>query len=172
MASTGALFFHLAGRSGLVVGWGFASAAVALAAASIALGATEALPRRARRLRPWALLGAAGFLVSGVGLLADLADWPIVLTEVMAVLAVASWWAMIGWHMLRRPDAARLDTESSGRGFAYLSGALALLAVAAVAAHFMMEVPSGAAPVRMAYVLWGPWGLALARRVPRDPVLV
>jgi hypothetical protein len=172
IAATVALFFHLAGRSGLVVGWGFALAAVALAAASVALGATPVLPRRARQLRSWALLGAAGFLVSGVGLLADLADWPIVLSEVMAVLAVGGWWAMMAWHVLRKPNVMELDAQESERAFGYLSGAFALLAIAAVGAHFMLEVPSGAAPVRMAYVLWGPWGLALARRVARGPVLV
>ncbi len=171
LLSAVALFFHLAGRSGLVVGWGFALAAVALAAASVALGARPVLPRRARQLRSWALLGAAGFLVSGVGLLADLADWPIVLSEVMAVLAVGAWWAMIGWHVLGRTNGKE-PGSASGRAFGYLSSACAVLSIVAVGAHLMLDVPAGAAPVRMAYVLWGPWGLVLARRVARGPVLV
>ena len=172
LVSTVALFFHLAGRSGLVVGWGFALAAVALAAASVALGARPVLPRRARQLRSWALLGAAGFLVSGVGLLADLADWPIVLSEVMAVLAVGAWWAMIRWHVLGRTNGKEPGSDASGRAFGYLSSACAVLSIAAVGAHLMLDVPAGAAPVRMAYVLWGPWGLVLARRVARGPMLV
>ena len=47
-----------------------------------------------------------------------------------------------------------------------------MLSIAAVGAHLMLDVPAGAAPVRMAYVLWGPWGLVLARRVARGPMLV
>ena len=170
--STLMLLFHLAGRSGLVVGWGFALAAVALATASVALGAGPTLPRRARQLRSWAFLGAAGFLVSGIGLLADLADWPILLGEVMAVMAVGSWWAMIGYHVLRRPSTNALHAHASGRGFGYLSSAFAVLTIIAVAAQLMLEVPAGAAPVRMAYVLWGPWGLMLACRVARGPMLL
>ncbi len=170
LASTLVLVSHLAGRSGLLVGWGFALAAVALAVASVALGAGSALPRRARQLRSWAFLGAAGFLVSGMGLLADLADRPIVLTEVMAVLAVGAWWAMIGYHVLGRPNAGELEPPKTGRGFGYLSSAFAVLTIVAVGAQLILVVPAGAAPVRMAYVLWGPWGLVLGRRVARGPM--
>ncbi len=172
LASTVALFFHLAGQSGLVVGWGFALAGLGLAAASVALGARPALPRRSRHMRSWALLGAAGFLVSALGLLADLADWPMMLSEVMAVLAVGSWWGAIGWHVLRAGHATSPDRPAAGRGFGYLSSGFAALAVLAVGAHLVLEVPAGAAPLRMAYVLWGPWGLLLARRIASGPVLV
>ncbi len=172
VAATVVLFFHLTGSSGLLVGWGFAVAGLALAAASVGLGARPALPRRSRRLRSWALLGAAGFLVSAAGLLADLADWPMLLSEVMAVLAVGAWWAMIGWHVLSAAPPAEGDAPTSGRAFGYLSSFCAILALAAVGAHLTLAVPAGAAPVRMAYVLWGPWGLVLARRMANGPVLV
>lgn len=173
LISTVLLPLHLGGHAGTLVGVGFVLAALSLAGASMALGAHSLLPHRARQLRSWSLLGAMGFLVSGIGLIADLLDWPIVLSEVIAILAVGAWWCVVGGYLLlqvdRKPGAGML---ADPRLLGYLSLACAVLALATVLAQFLWEAPTGAVPARLAYLLWGPWGLVLAMRLARavEPV--
>ncbi len=168
LVSTGLLPLHLGGGVGPLIGFGFALAGVALAGGSMAMGAGHLLPHRARQLRYWAILGAMGFLVSGLGLLADLADLPIIASEILAILAVVAWWLVVAGYLL---SSLAVDADGTaprgGRLLGWVSLACALLAFAALGAQLVWDPPPGAVPARFAYVLWGPWGLALASRLAR-----
>lgn len=173
LISTALLPLHLGGGAGALVGIGYGLAGVALAGASMGFGAHRLQPHRARQLRYWAPLGAVGFLVSGAGLLADVLDWPMVLSEVLAIVAVAAWWIATAAHLLSRvdqqPDGGILG---GARALGYVSLVCAVLALAAVVGQLVWDAPIGAVPARFAYLLWGPWGLVLATRLARvaEPV--
>jgi len=167
VVSTALLPLHFLGGGGVPTGIGFGLAGLVLAAATLAIGAGSRLPRRMRSLQSWALLGAAGFAVSGLGLVADLLDWPIVASEVVAVIAVVAWWLAIGTRLLgaaRDPEVEGFYGQASVLGWASLACA-ALAAVAVLAQLFVPTV--GGVPARMAYVLWGPWGLIAGRALRR-----
>ena len=172
--STVLMPFHLGGSGGILGGMGFAAAGFALAGASMALGANSELPQRARHLRYWALLGAMGFLISGAGLVADLLDWPILLSEILAVSAVAAWWLVVGGYLAFRPQPASSagSVLVGGRALGAFSLICASAALAALALQVVWQAPDGAVPARLSYLMWGPWGLWLATRLARHPVPV
>lgn len=141
---------HAGGGHGGWIAAGFLVAGVALAIASVGLGRQVTMNDR-DGFRSLATLGAAGFVVSGAGLLADVVWHPIVTSEVVAVMAVGLWWAAVWW---RSKGHARLA------GFSLVCAVL--VAVALVTQFTWRSVPPGVVPARFAYVLWGPWGLWLA----------
>jgi hypothetical protein len=151
LAATLLLPFHLAGGLGVLVAGGFLAGGIALAIASLALGGRLRVPAA----RVWALLGAAGFVISGAGLVGDVVEHAFVHAEVVAVAAVALWWVVV-WRGLR------------GRTlFAGFSLLCAACAVGSLIGQVVWEPPAGAVPARFAYVLWGPWGLWLAAATGR-----
>lgn len=151
LAATVLLPFHLGGGLGTAIAAGFLAAGLLLGVASVELAARFPRDGRGRWLRNWAVLGAAGFAVSGAGLVADVVESPMVTAELVAVVAVAAWWVAAGRALASaRPWFA---------GFSYLA---ALSAVAALAGQVVWEPAAGAVPARFAYALWGPWGLWLA----------
>ncbi|HUP18340.1 MAG TPA: hypothetical protein VM778_00140 [Gemmatimonadota bacterium] len=154
LAATVLLPFHLGGGFGTLIAIGFLAGGLLLAAASIGFAGSFPRDSGGRWLRNWALLGAAGFAVSGAGLVGDVVDRARVSAEIVAVVAVAAWWLAVGW---------RLRAAKPGRGFGRFSLLCALASVAALAAEVAWEPPAGAVPARFAYLLWGPWGLWLAR---------
>lgn len=149
LAATVLLPFHLGGGLGTWIAVGFLLGGLLLAGASIGFAGSGG----GGWLRFWAVLGAAGFAVSGVGLVGDVVDRPWVDAEIAAVVAVAVWWTAVWW---------RLRGERPGRGFGCFSLLCAVSSLAALAAEVAWEPPAGAVPARFAYVLWGPWGLWLA----------
>ncbi len=154
LAGTVLLPFHLGGGLGALITAGFLMGGVALAVASVTLAGRLRVPGAWL----WAILGAAGFVVSGLGLWGDVIERPLVRAEIAAVAAVAAWWLAV-WRGFR------------GRSrFAFFSLLCAACAVGAIVGQYVWEPPAGAVPVRFAYVLWGPWGLwlaAAAKRVSR-----
>lgn len=151
LAGAALLPFHAGGGGGKWIAGLFFVAGLALALAAVELASRARLKGPEAGLRSWASLGAAGFVVGGSGLIGDVLDRPIVTAEIAGVVAVAAWWLASG-RALRAGSASRLGT---------LSIALAGLALAAVALQLAWTAPAGAVPVRFAYVLWGPWGVAL-----------
>ncbi|HET6363371.1 MAG TPA: hypothetical protein VFH11_15140 [Gemmatimonadota bacterium] len=152
LAGTALLPIHAGGGLGGWIAGLFLVAGLALALASIALASRGSRNAGERPgLRSWAALGAAGFLVGGAGLLADVIEQPIVAAEIAGVVAVAAWWVRAG-TALRRGPAFGLGT------FSLIVAALALVALAL---HVAWDAPAGAVPARFAYTLWGPWGLWL-----------
>lgn len=148
LAASMLLPFHVTHDLGAAIAAGFLAGGVALAIASLAVGG--AIRSRVFAAPLWALTGAAGFVVSGAGLVGDVVERPFVDAEIAAVAAVAVWWIAV-WLGLR------------GRAlFAGFSLLCAACAVAAIVGQYVWEPPAGAVPVRFAYVLWGPWGLWLA----------
>ncbi|MGH7558532.1 MAG: hypothetical protein ACREMD_12295 [Gemmatimonadota bacterium] len=138
------------------VAWLFLAAGLLLAGASMAFAARFPL-HGSGGLRSWAVLGAAGFAVSGYGLVGDLIESPLVMGEIAAVVALGLWWGAVGLH--GRPQAPK---------FAVFS----LVCAAGGAVSLLIQLlwttpPAGAIPVRFAYVLWAPWGLALAAVLSR-----
>lgn len=136
---------------GTWIAWIFLAAGLLLAAASMAFSAH--FPRhRSGGLRSWAVLGAAGFTVSGYGLVGGVIERPLVTGEIAAVVALGLWWGAIG--LLGRSRAPK---------FAVFSAVCAAGAAACLLTQLLWTTPpAGAIPVRFAYVLWAPWGLALA----------
>lgn len=151
LAASALLPFHAGGGLGGWIAWLFLAAGLLLAAASMAFAAR--FPRYGSGgFRSWAVLGAAGFVVSGYGLVGDLIESPLVLGEIAAVVALGLWWGAVG-------ILARSRTPK----FAALSLLCAAGSLISVLIHFLWsDPPAGAVPVRFAYVLWAPWGLALA----------
>lgn len=151
LAASALLPFHAGGGLGGWIAWLFLAAGLLLAAASMAFAAR--FPRQGScGLRSWAVLGAAGFAVSGYGLVGDLIESPLVTGEIAAVLALGLWWGAVG--ALGRSRVPK---------FAALSIACAAGAALSLLTQFVWSSPpAGAIPVRFAYVLWAPWGLALA----------
>ena len=147
LAATVLLPFHLGGTFGIAIAALFFAGGLALAMASVALGG--ALRDRVAGARLWALLGAAGFVVSGAGLIGDVVEQAFVRAEIAAVAAVALWWIAV-WRGLR--GRTRLA------GFSLLCAACA---AGSLVGQIVWEPPAGAVPARFAYVLWGPWGLWL-----------
>ncbi len=150
---------HVLGGSAAAVAVLFAVAGVSLAAATVAWGAAL-IPGRGRRPRYWALAGAMSFLIGGLGLLADSVGHPMIVSEVVAVLVLAAWWAVVAVH-----HVARATTRPGARLLAVVSAVSAMVALAAAAAQLLASPPAGAVPARIAYLAWGPWGLALAYRL-------
>ena len=148
LAATVLLPFHLGGVYGTAIGFLFLAGGILLAVASLPLGGMIA--ERVSSARLWALLGAAGFVVSGAGLVGDVIEQPFVRAEIAAVAALAVWWVVVWWGLRRRTLFA---------GFSLLC---AMCAVGALVGQVVWEPPAGAVPARFAYVLWGPWGLWLA----------
>jgi len=148
LAATVLLPFHLGGTFGNAIGFLFLAGGIMLALASLSLGGE--LRERVPAARLWAVLGAAGFVVSGAGLVGDVIEQPFVRAEIAAVAAVAVWWTLVGWGLRRRTLFA---------GFSLLC---AMCAAGALIGQVVWEPPAGAVPARFAYVLWGPWGLWLA----------
>lgn len=159
LGASALLPFHLGGGYGTWITAGFLIGGVLLGLGSIAFAMR--FPREeSRMVRNWAILGAAGFAVSGAGLLGDVLERPIVGAEIVAVFAVAVWWVAVWWELRgRRP----------GRWFGRFSLLCAAAVVAALGAQLVWEPPAGAVPARFAYVLWGPWGLWLALDLARRP---
>ena len=163
---------HLGGGMGLTVGIGFSLSGLALAGASMALGASLQQPHHHHRLRSWAFLGAAGFVVSSFGLLADLLDWPVLVSEIIAIFAVSVWWFVMGSHLIGVGKSGRMIVGSSARSLGFFCLVCAALSVGALTAQFVWSnLPPGAAPGRLVYLLWGPWGLWLAGLLARQRVL-
>ncbi len=156
LASTVLLPFHLGGGFGAVIAVGFLAGGAMLGLASIRFAGSLA---GGGGLRVAATLGAAGFVISGAGLLLDVVARAYVPVEIAAVVAVAVWWLAVGW---------RLRAARPGRGFGRFSLLCGTAALAALAAEIAWEPPAGAVPARFAYVLWGPWGLWLARAARRN----
>jgi hypothetical protein len=151
LAASALLPFHAGGGLGGWIAWLFFAAGLLLAAASMAFAAR--FPRHRRGgLRSWAVLGAAGFAVSGYGLVGDLIESPLVTGEIAAVVALGFWWGAVG--VLGRSRAPRFAAFSL---LCAVGAALSLLIQFAWASP-----PAGAIPIRFAYILWAPWGLALA----------
>lgn len=160
LAATVLLPFHLGGGLGAWIAAGFLAAGILLGIASIGLAGRFRRDGGGRWIRNWALLGAAGFAVSGWGLVGDVIERPWVAGELAAVVAVAAWWTAVWWGVRDRR-----------RWFARFSLLCAASAAAALVAEALWEAPAGAVPARFAYTLWGPWGLWLAavlRRLGRD----
>lgn len=171
LLSTVLLPLHVDGPAGALTGLGFALAGLSLAGATMATGARDLLPRRARELRYWALLGAMGFVISGLGLIAELFEWPILLSEMLAILAVGAWWLVMGGHLVRSGGPRAAGVRGPGRAFGYFTILCAAAALLALAAQVLWQPAAGTVPARLAYVLWGPWGLVLAARLGRDAEL-
>lgn len=169
IASSLLIPLHIGGGFGPVKGLGFALAGLVLAGATMAAGAGHPLPHRSRELRYWALLGAMGFIVSGLALLAGLLDRSLLLSEVVAILAVGAWWLVVGGHLVRSHSRSTADGSAAGAGrvLGYVSLACAGIVLVAVAAQLIGHPATGAVPARVAYVLWGPWGLVLSLRLGR-----
>ena len=148
LAATILLPFHLGGTFGTAIAALFMAGGLLLALASLRLA--NALRGRLIAASLWALAGAAGFFVSGAGLIGDVVERPFVTAEIAAVAAVAVWWLAVGWGFRGR---AR---------FAFFSLLCGACAAGAIVGQYVWEPPAGAVPVRFAYVLWGPWGLWLA----------
>jgi hypothetical protein len=148
LAATVLLPFHVGGLFGAAIGALFLAGGVLLAVASIGLGGL--LAERVSSAKVWALVGAAGFVVSGAGLVGDVVEYPFVRAEIVAVAAVALWWVAVWWGLRRRTL------------FAAFSLLCAACAAGALVGQVVWEPPAGAVPARFAYVLWGPWGLWLA----------
>lgn len=158
LGGTALLPVHAGGGFGAWIAGLFLVAGLALSGASLDLGSRA--PRASgdgAGLRSWAALGAAGFVIGGAGLVADVVDHPIVAAEIAGVVAVAAWWVTAG-RALRRGPAAALGT------FALV---LAALALAALALQIAWDAPEGAVPARFAYALWGPWGVWLSIALAR-----
>ena len=151
LAGAALLPLHASGGGGRWIGGLFFVAGLALALATVELASRSRRTGPEAGLRSWASLGAAGFVVGGAGLIGDVLDRSIVAAEIAGVVAVAAWWLASG-RALRAGSAAWLGT---------LSLALAAFALAALALQFVWTAPAGAVPARFAYVLWGPWGVAL-----------
>ncbi|HKY60071.1 MAG TPA: hypothetical protein VJP59_03580 [Gemmatimonadota bacterium] len=149
LAASALLPFHAGGGLGGWIAWLFLVAGLLLAAASMAFAAR--FPRHKGGLRSWAVLGAAGFAVSGYGLVGDLIESPLVAGEIAAVVALGLWWGAVG--VLGRPTVPKF-------------AAFSLVSAAGAALSLLVQLvwtspPAGAIPVRFAYILWAPWGLAL-----------
>lgn len=133
------------------IAWLFLAAGLLLAGASMAFA--DRFPRHGSAgLRSWAVLGAAGFAVSGYGLVGDLIESPLVMGEIAAVVALGLWWGAAG---------------AIGRARAPRFAVFSILCAIGAAASLVIQVlwtapPAGAIPVRFAYLLWAPWGLSLA----------
>lgn len=155
LAVTILLPFHLGGAFGMALALGFlvSGAALALASTGYALGGD-----RSRGIRSGAALGAAGFFVSGLALLADVVARPLIMAEVLAALAVALWWAVL-WR--------RLATAGRARWFRRFTLLAAAAGFAAAIGQTLLEPVPGAVPARFGTVLWGPWGLWFARVLRR-----
>ena len=165
LVSTALLPLHLEGGSGIAVGIGFALAGFALAASSLAVGALDTSSYRDRTLRSWSILGAVGFLLAGMGLLADLFGWQVLFTELLAIFAVGVWWGRLAQHLMGWGGAS-----DGVRIFNRLAGSVTLACAAAALLAFVVQfswtdAPAGAVPARFVYLLWGPWGLVLARSI-------
>lgn len=151
LAASALLPFHAGGGLGAWIAWLFLAAGLLLAGASMAFAAS--FPRHGSGgLRSWAVLGAAGFAVSGYGLVRDLIESPLVMGEIAAVVGLGLWWGAAG--VLGRSRAPKFAAFSL---LCAVGAALALLTQLV-----WTSPPAGAIPVRFAYVLWAPWGLALA----------
>lgn len=151
LAGSALLPFHAGGGLGSWIAGLFLAAGLLLAAGSMAF-ATRFPRHGSGGLRSWAVLGAAGFAVSGYGLVGDLIESPLVIGEIAAVAAFGFWWGAVG-----------VLARSRWPKFAAFSLLCAAGALVAVLVHFLWsDPPAGAVPVRFAYVLWAPWGLALA----------
>ncbi|MGH7588805.1 MAG: hypothetical protein ACRELU_09450 [Gemmatimonadota bacterium] len=151
LAASALLPFHAGGGLGGWIAWLFFAAGLLLAAASMAFAGR--FPRHGSGgLRSWAVLGAAGFAVSGYGLVGDLIESPLVTGEIAAVVALGLWWGAVG--VLGRSRAPKFAAFS----FVCAAGA----ALSLLTQFVWTSPPAGAIPVRFAYVLWAPWGLALA----------
>lgn len=148
LAATVLLPFHVGRGLGTPIAAGFLAGGMALAIASLAVA--RAIHPRVRVALLWALVGAAGFVVSGAGLVGDVLERPFVQAEIAAVAAVAIWWIVV-WLGFRG--------QTLFAGFSLLC---AVCAMAAIVGQYAWEPPAGAVPVRFAYILWGPWGLWLA----------
>ena len=150
LAASALLPFHAGGGLGGWIAWLFLAAGVLLAAASMAFAAR--FPRHGSGgLRSWAVLGAVGFAVSGYGLVGDLIESPLVAGEIAAVVALGLWWGAVG--VLGRLTVPKF-------------AAFSLVCAAGAALSLFVQLvwtspPAGAIPVRFAYILWAPWGLAL-----------
>ena len=151
LAASALLPFHAGGGLGGWIAWLFLAAGLLLAVASMAFAGR--FPRHGSGgLRSWAVLGAAGFAVSGYGLVGDLIESPLVTGEIAAVVALGLWWGAVG--VLGRSCAPKFATFS-------------LVCAAGAALSLLIQFawtspPAGAIPIRFAYLLWAPWGLALA----------
>ena len=150
--------FHAGGSqvaglpAGTWIAWLFLASGLLLAAGSMAFAAR--FPRHeSGGLRSWAVLGAAGFAVSGYGLVGDVIERPLVAGEIAAVVAVGLWWGAVG--------AFAREHSSKLAAFSLLCAAGA--AGALLTQYVWSSPPAGAIPARFAYVLWAPWGLALAK---------
>lgn len=144
LAATALLPFHAGGGYGAWIAAGFLAGGVLLAAASVMAG-------RWLGLTVWALLGAAGFVVAGAGLVGDVVERPFVPAELAAIVATGLWWAAVGRRL----------GDTRARWFAWFSWLCALSAAFALALQWLWVPPAGAVPARFAYVLWGPWGVWL-----------
>ncbi|MDX1661261.1 MAG: hypothetical protein R3326_05675 [Gemmatimonadota bacterium] len=157
LAATVLLPFHLGGGYGTVIAIGFLAGGVLLALVSIDLAARLPRDGGGRWMRNWATLGAAGFFVAGLGLVADVAGRPAIPAEIAAIMATAAWWGAAWWFLRRRRPT----------GFARFSLLAAAASIAALIGQIVLDPPAGAVPARFAYVLWGPWGLWLAAVLAR-----
>lgn len=163
LVGSGLLPLHAGGVLGGAIAVSFVCASMAMAVVTFYLGAAASLPHRHRQLRSWSLLGAVGFLISGIALVADLLSLPMVFSEVMAVLAVGAWWSSLGGSLLARgPEELLHDAGVGRRGLAVGSLVAAAAAVVAVGVQLLGDASPGAVPVRLAYLAWGPWGLLAA----------
>ncbi|MBW3661161.1 MAG: hypothetical protein KY397_05955 [Gemmatimonadetes bacterium] len=151
LAASVLLPFHLGGGLGTAIAVGFLAGGALLAMASIELASRFPRDSGGRWMRNWAVLGAAGFFVSGLGLVGDVVERPIVTAEIAAVAATAAWWVAVWWRLR--------DRRRWFAGFTLLAAAGS---IAALIGQAVWEPPAGAIPARFAYVLWGPWGLWLA----------
>lgn len=149
IASSLLLPFHTAGGYGRWIAGLFLVAAVLLSVASIDRASGFARDGRGRILRNLALLGAAGLVTGGAGLVGDVMERAFVTWEIVAVVATAVWWVALG--VLGKARRVRVASLIA-----------AALAVVAIVLHFTWEAQANAVPVRFAYVVWGPWGLVLA----------
>lgn len=163
LGATALLPLHLLGEgSDLVMAVGFLVAALWLAPTSMALAGR--MSRRGRRVGSWAAAGAAGFVVSGAGLLADVLGVELVLSELLAVVAVGLWWGRIAaWALGEQsgadgPPGTRAEANSS-RALGWLTLVCACATGLALSVQLFASPSPGAVPARFAYVLWGPWGL-------------
>jgi hypothetical protein len=151
LAASALLPLHAGGGLGAWIAWLFFAAGFLLAVASMAFAGR--FPRHeSSGLRSWAVLGAAGFAVSGYGLVGDLIESPLVTGEIAAVVALGLWWGAVG--VRGRSRAPKFAAFS----FVCMAGA----ALSLLTQFVWTSPPAGAIPVRFAYVLWAPWGLALA----------
>lgn len=151
LAASVLLPLHLGGGLGTAIALGFLAGGVLLAMASIDLASRYPRDSGGRWMRNWAVLGAAGFFVAGLGLVGDVVERPVVEAEFAAVAATAVWWVVVWWRLRARR-----------RWFAAFSLLAAVASLVALVGEVVWEPPAGAVPARFAYVLWGPWGIWLA----------